>query len=162
MKHQFFGLTLALVGAAVLSSCDKTEDIISGFDKVSYQSYLRNESGQDVTVIFRPNGIGAIEQYSRFVPKDSTVEIPDTELWGLQQRVWESDTVKFLFADGTCVLHYYLTENYPSDKHIFVPEDNNIFFIGLDIPDEKVSWIRTRIRPNKYRYDYVINFVQKR
>lgn len=138
------------------TSCHKAEDIINSFDKISYQSYLRNESGQDVTVIMRPGRHPIHYNFSWHILKDSIVEIPDTERWGLTQRIYESDTVFFQFADGTTVLHYYLTENYPSDKHIFVPEENNIFKIGLGIPDKEETWTTTKIRPQKYRCEYVI------
>lgn len=138
------------------SSCHKAEDIIESFDKVSYQCYLRNESGRDVTVIMRPSRHSTEKECTWFVPKDSVVEIPDTEKWGLEQRVYESDTVFFRFADGTNVLHYYTTENYPSDIHIFVPQVNNIFCTGLCIPDKEDTWTTIKIRPQSYREEYVI------
>lgn len=147
---------LYLISAFMLAftSCDKADDIIESLDKLSYQSYLRNNSGQDVTVSIRPGRHGSTEECTWFVPKDSVVEIPDTEKWGLEQRVFESDTVFFRFADGTCVLHYYMTENYPSDKHTYVPEANNIFYTGYGIKED--TWITTKIRPKKYRREYCI------
>ena len=148
----FFIIALSIA----LSSCSNADDIIDGLDKLAYQSYLRNESGRDVTVIMRPSRHLSQQECTWFVPKDSVVEIPDTEKWGLMQRVYESDTVFFRFSDGTSVLHYYTTENYPSDKHIFVPKENNIFCTGLGIPEKEDTWTSIKIRPQKYRYEYVI------
>lgn len=149
-------MVLFLFLLLAFTSCHKAEDIIDSFDKVSYQSYLRNESGQDVTVIMRPSRHPIHNNCSWHIPKDSIVEIPDTERWGLTQRVYESDTVFFLFNDGTSVLHYYVTENYPSDKHLFVPERNNIFNTGLGIPDKEDTWTTIKIRTKRYRCEYVI------
>ncbi len=138
------------------TSCHDAENIIDSLNKLSYQSYLRNESGQDVTVIMRPSRHSSEKECTWLVPKGSEIEIPDTERWGLMQRVYESDTVFFLFADGTRVLHYYTTENYPSDKHLFVPQVNNIFCTGLGIPEKEDTWTATKIRPQKYREEYII------
>lgn len=154
MKRRIDYLIVTL--ALVCSSCNNAEDIINSLNKVNYQCYLRNESGQDVTVTMRPCRHWNEEECTWFVPKDSVVEIANTEKWELEQRVYESDTVFFRFADGSCVLHYYLTENYPSDKHIFVPKENNIFYVGLDIPDKEETWTTIKIRPQKYRQEYVI------
>lgn len=156
MKPNFLLQLMVFVLCYTLTSCNKTEDIIDSFNKVSYQCYLRNESGQDVTVIMRPSRHWTEDECTWFVPKDSVVEIPDTEKWGLEQRVYESDTVFFRFADGTCALHYYTTENYPSDKHIFVPKENNIFYFGLDIPDKEETWTTIKVRPQRYREEYII------
>lgn len=147
---------MALAAALAFTSCDKAEDVIYLLDKISYTSYLRNESGQDVTVIMRPYRHQSVRDCSWFVPKDSVVEIPDTERWGLQQHVFESDTVFFKFTDGTTVLHYYSTLNYPSDNHTYVPAVDNIFYIGLDIPVGKESWQTVKVRPKLYRYEYTI------
>lgn len=158
MKLTRPNITKVLPIAVLLAftSCHRAEDIIDSLDKISNQSYLRNESGQDVTVIMRPGRHPIHYNFSWYIPKDSVVEIPDTERWDLTQRIYESDTVFFQFADGSTVLHYYLTENYPSGKHIFVPQRNNIFRIGLDIPDKEETWTTTKIRPQKYRCEYVI------
>lgn len=154
MKHPILYLIIALT--LTFSSCHGAEDIIDSFNKLSCQCYLRNESGQDVTVIMRPSRHSCEKECTWFVPKDSVVEIPDTEKWGLGQRIYESDTVFFRFADGSCVLHYYMTENYPSDKHVFVPKEHNIFYFGLGIPDKEETWTSTKIGPQKYREEYVI------
>ena len=139
-----------------LTSCNKAEDILDSLNKISYQSFLRNESGQDVTVVMRPGRHSNEKECSWLVRKGEVVEIPDTERWGLTQRGYESDTVFFRFADGTCVLHYYMTENYPSDKHIFVPKENNIFSVGIDIPEKETTWTTTKMGKGKYREEYVI------
>lgn len=156
MKRLIPYVIIALTMTA-LTSCHNADDIINSFNKISYQCYLRNESGQDVTVIMRPGRHEGPKDCTWFVPKDSVIEIPITEKWGLEQRVYESDTVFFEFGDGTCVLHYYMTENYPSDKHLFVPQANNIFCTGLGIADQQCTWTTTKIRPQKYREEYVIS-----
>ena len=148
----FFFIALMMT----LSSCHKADDIIGSLDKVSYQCFLRNESGQDVTVIMRPSRHGNVSDCTWHIPQNSVVEIPDTEKWGLEQRVYESDTVFFQFANGTCVQHYYLTENYPSDKHIFVPQVDNIFCTGFGIPDKDDTWITSKIKSQRYRKEYII------
>ena len=152
MKLSFYFIALILA----FSSCHKAEDIIDCFNKVSYQCYLRNESKQDVTVIMRPSRHWTEKECTWFIPKDSVIEIPDTERWGLMQRVYESDTVFFWFADGSSILHYFTTENYPSDKHTFVPRANNIFCTGQGIPEKEDTWITIKIRPQRYRNEYVI------
>lgn len=154
IKRTFLYYTIALT--MLFSSCHNAEDIINSFDKVGFQCFLRNESGQNVTVIMRPCRHRTEEECTWFIPKDSVIEIPNTEKWGLEQRVYESDTVFFRFADGTSVIHYYTTENYPSEKHIFVPQANNIFSTGLGIPDNVKTWITTKVRPQKYRDEYII------
>lgn len=158
MKYEIMMVTKLMLVALTLafSSCHEAEDIIYSLDKLSYQSFLRNESGQDVTVIMRPRKHLNPEECTWHVPCDSSIEIPDTERWGLMQRVYESDTVFFLFEDGTMVQHYFITENYPSDKHKFIPQENNIFSTGLGIPDQEDSWTTIKIRPKKYRCEYII------
>lgn len=150
ITHIFIALALAF------ASCDKAEEIIEGMDKLQYQSFLRNESGQDVTVIMRPDRHESQDECTWFVAKDSVVEIPDTERWGLTQHGYESDTVFFIFADGTCYKHYYTTVNYPCDQHIFVPATNNIFCTGLYFTGKDDSWTTIKIRPQRYRKEFVI------
>ena len=109
----YIAKVLSIALTLAFSSCHKAEDIIGSLDKISYQSYLRNESGRGVTVFFR-------------------------------------------FDDGTSVLHYYMTENYPSDNHIYVPQKNNIFCTGLDFLGQDDTWTTIKIRPQRYRCEYAI------
>lgn len=155
IRHFLLG-ALALTALCGATSCSEADDIIAGLDKLSYESFLCNKSGQDVTVCFRPGRHDDVRDCTYFVPKDSTVEIPDTEPWGLSQRLYESDTVRFTFADGTVVLHTYQTLNYPSDNHVYSPEVHNIFQIGRTVPAEKQAWKETRPRPKRVRQVYEI------
>lgn len=149
--------TIAMALSLSLASCSSTaEDLLNGLNKAESVSYLRNESGQDVTVIIRPCRHSSLEECTWFVPKDSEVEIYDTEHWGLMQHVNESDTVFFRFSDGTEVLHYYVDDHYPSGNIRFVPTENNIFSIGLDVPVGKESWTQTQLPHNKCRNEYSI------
>lgn len=152
----YIATVLSIALTLAFSSCHKAEDNIGSLDKISYQSYLRNESGRGVTVVMRPSRHSVSTDCSWYIPKDSVVEIPDTERWGLTQRGYESDTVFFRFDDGTSVLHYYMTENYPSDNHIYVPQKNNIFCTGLDFLGQDDTWTTIKIRPQRYRCEYII------
>lgn len=150
-----FNIAASALGIS-LASCSTAEDLLDGLNKAESTSYLRNESGQDVTVVFRPCRHATLESCTWFVPKDSVVEIYDTEQWGLQQHINRSDTVFFRFADGTEVLHYYIDDHYPNHDIRFVPATNNIFSIGLDVPDDAESWIKTKLPHNKCHNEYVI------
>lgn len=156
MKRIFFLLTLAMASSIAYTSCDDAEELLHSLDKADYESFLRNESGQDVTVVIRPGRHASLADCSWFVPKDSVVEIPCTEEWGLMERGYASDTVFFYFADGTCVQHYYWTANYPSDEHHFVPTVNNIFRIGLDVPDDEETWTKVKYHGHLYHHYYSI------
>lgn len=156
MKRNLLYPTLALAMVCTLGACDGKDDLLDSLDKLSFEAYLLNESGQDVTVTFRPCRYDNPKEHTYFVPKGKSVQIPETEPWGLQQHVYESDTVIFDFADGTRLLHYYLTENYPSDNHTYFPEENNIFYINMLWPDTRDSWPKTKIKGRRYREEYVI------
>ena len=39
---------------------------------------------------------------------------------------------------------------------LYSPADNNIFSVGFEVPDDQESWVRSKIRPQKYRFDYTI------
>lgn len=151
---QLFNIMVLAISTA-FASCN-SEDIIDGLNKAESISFLRNESGQDVTVVIRPCRHDSQESCTWFVPKDSVIEIYDTERWSLQLHEYESDTVFFRFADGTVTLHYYIDDNYPSESIRFVPAENNIFSIGLDVPDTAESWTKTKLPHNKCRNEYTI------
>lgn len=150
-------LALTLASALTFTSCDKADDIIHSLDKLNYQAYLHNESGQDVMVVMRPRAWND-DDHTYYVRKDAVVEIPDTELWGLEQRVTDSDSVVFQFADGRRVVHSFTNPNYGQgkDTYLYSPADNNIFSVGFEVPDDQESWVRSKIRPQKYRFDYTI------
>ncbi len=156
----FFHLAMMLIAWLLISSitsCSKTEDLLQNLDKLEYVSYLQNKSGQDVTVCFFSPSWDATE-HTYFVTKDSEVEIPDTERWHLCQRTSESDSVVFSFANGTRTVHRYINPNYgkSDDTFIYEPNENNIFRIGISVPDDQESWVLSKIQPKKYRYDYII------
>lgn len=158
MKRQYLFKAVILALAFTFNACDKGDDLLHGLDKVSYRAYLHNESGQDVTVLIRP-GTGLVyEPY--FVPKGAEVEIPDTELWGLQQRVYASDSVIFEFADGKRVTHCYVNMNYYQnprvDSIVYIPTVNNIFFTGIEVSEGMRTWKESKIQAKKHRYDYFI------
>lgn len=142
--------------AVAFASCHKADDLLDGLDKAESVSYLRNENGQDVTVIMRPGRHDTPASCTWLVPKGSEVQIADTERWGLTQHVNQSDTVFFRFADGTEVMHYYIDDLYPSGHLRFVPAVGNIFSIGLDVPDSEASWTMTPQPHHRSRYEYVI------
>ena len=159
MKKRILPIATMTAGllSAGLCSCSKADDILHSLDKLEYESYLCNKSGQDVTVCFFSPTWGAAGQ-TYAVPKGAVVEIPDTERWHLCQRANATDSVVFTFADGKRLVHRYVNPNYGQSDgpYSYIPQDNNIWRIGITVPDDEQTWTLSKIQPKKYRYDYII------
>lgn len=151
---------LPLTCALALCSCDDTlNDIANDRYRNKYINYLHNETEQDVTVIFNPRE-DENAGHTYFVPKGKMVEIPNEERLSVSTRYLESDSVVFIFADGTRRVHTYTNTDFGKDTYHFIyePAQNNIFYTGYDIPTEKDAWVKTQLSTRKLRYDYTIKF----
>lgn len=157
MNH-YLHIALALIAAIVsLTACHDAKDLLEGLDRDTYQSYLHNQSGQDVTVQLRP-ATDSQQQSTYFIPNNGEVEIPDTERWHLAQRALPADSVIFVFADGTRLVHSFSTKGYgqSNQSYIYTPSLNNIFMTGIEVPNQDQTWSLTRVKANTFRYDYFI------
>lgn len=159
MKKLVYLLPIVLAALGSLASCrEKIDDLLNDRLKNQYTDYLHNETNQDVTVYFRPRDRQTSENTFR-VRKGETVEIPDSiRLGTVAVRHLQSDSVVFVFADGTRVVHSYTNTTYGQDSYHFVykPEKNNIYYTGYDIPTAEDSWVLRILGTRKFRVDYYI------
>lgn len=159
MKKILFLLPILFVSICSMTSCrEAIDDFIEDRLKIRYTDYLHNETDQDVTVFFRP-GMPSTSANTYLVRKGETVEIPDSiRLYVVSLRYHESDSIAFVFADGTRVVHTYTNTSYGQETYHFVyaPAENNIYYTGYDVPTEQDSWKQTIISTWKIRMDYYI------
>lgn len=144
--------------ALIFISChDTIDDFFNDSLKNEYVNYLHNETAQDVTVIFS-HGAEEMAEHSYIVPKGGMIEIPNQERLSVSLRALECDSVVFLFADGTRVVHTYTNTTFGQDTYHFIyePAENNIFYTGYDIPSEQDAWVYTSLGTLKFRFDYTI------
>lgn len=154
MKKTIYLLTLLFLSACAFSfsTCSESiDELAEDLMKLHSTDYLHNETDQDVTVTFPDNN-------SYLVRKSQVLEIPHAEYLCVSSRYLESDSVVFVFADGTRMVHSYTNKMFDQEQIYFVykPVKNNIFYIGYDIPTEKETWVRSQVGTNKVRYDYFI------
>lgn len=163
MKHYTLHLCLSLGLMGILSSCSELiDDFIRDKVRNEYHDYLRNETDQDVTVIFNSKGDDR-NNHTYLVPRGKTVEIPDAERLGVSLRALERDSVVFVFADGMRVVHTYTNTSFGKDMYSFVyePAVNNIFYTGYDIQSADDSWVKTMSGTMRFRFEYTITGINK-
>ena len=133
-----------------LESCER--NLLGMLEKREYFSFIRNESGKDVKVIFDKGS--SIEKVYQIIDGEE-LEIPDTNRWTMHVKTFPADTVWFEFADSTDYIHSYktLTDRYGQDSIVYSPADNNI----LDCNSDGIgAWKKSEIRTQKYKLVYTI------
>lgn len=144
----------ALVWGLLLLAFTSCERHLMGlWDKREYFSFIRNESGKDVKVVF-DKGSNIEKAYE--IDNGQELEIPDTKRWSLYVKTFPSDTVCFEFADSTSLIHFYktLTDINGQDSVAYYPADNNIFDCNTEGTG---SWKKSEIRNHKYKLKYTLN-----
>ena len=150
MKKRVVISILACLVLLGLESCER--NLLGMLEKREYFSFIRNESGQDVKVIFDK---GSNIEKSYQVPDGEELEIPDTDRWTMHVKTFPTDTVWFEFADSTGYIHSYktLTDRYGQDSIVYSPAENNILDCNSDGTG---AWKKTEIRTQKYKLVYTI------
>ena len=150
MKKRLKISILACLAILGLESCER--NLLGMLEKREYFSFIRNESGQDIKVIFDK---GSSIEKSYQVPDGEELEIPDTDRWTMHVKTFPADTVWFEFADSTGYLHSYktLTDRYGQDSIVYSPAENNILDCNSDGTG---AWKKSEIRTQKYKLVYTI------
>ena len=141
-----------ILGVIILLFTSCKEDVLDMLEKREYFSFIVNESGNDVKIIFDK---GSSIEKSYDIRTGTELEIPDTDRWSMYVKTPQYDTVWFEFADSSSYIHCYALyhDRMGQDSIVYTPAENNIFDCSSDGTG---AWKLSKIRTQKYRMEYTV------